>query len=207
MVTRVAGRAARQLCGAARVWGTAATAVAGRRGAGQEPGAAHRLARHTAQRTTVRVGDPADTVPHRARDAFPALPGRRVRHRLTPTNGAGHPTGAGRTGHWCWAAHLCRGEAPPRPPAPSGAAIDGGRHVSHDTSADQPSARIHDRPAVNGWASAPGAGCRPPRQRWSRHHRTLWGRPAGPAGPAGQAPPDPYKMGIPPHRGRQVRHR
>ena len=148
MVTRVAGRAARQLCGAARVWGTAATAVAGRRGAGQEPGAAHRLARHTAQRTTVRVGDPADTVPHRARDAFPALPGRRVRHRLTPTNGAGHPTGAGRTGHRCWAAHLCRGEAPPRPPAPSGAAIDGGRHVSHDTqrrSAERPDPRSPGR--------------------------------------------------------------
>jgi len=27
----------------------------------------------TARRTPVGVGDPADTVPHRARDAFPAL--------------------------------------------------------------------------------------------------------------------------------------
>ena len=101
MVSGVAGRAASQLCGAARVWGTAATAVAGRRGAGQEPGAAHRLARHTAQRTTVRVGDPAATVPHRAHDAFPALPGRRARHRLTPTTGADHPTGAGHAAHRC----------------------------------------------------------------------------------------------------------
>jgi hypothetical protein len=85
MVSGVAGRAASQLCGAAGVWGTAATAVAGRRGAGQEPGAAHRLARQTAWRTTMGIGDPADTVPHRAHDTFPALPGRRVRQRLTPT--------------------------------------------------------------------------------------------------------------------------
>ena len=97
MVSGVAGRAASQLGGAAGVWGTAATAVAGRRAAGRQPEAAHRLAR----RTTVRVGDPADTVPYRARNAFPALPGRRVRHRLTPTNGAGHPTGAGHAAHWC----------------------------------------------------------------------------------------------------------
>ena len=69
MVSGVAGRAASQLGGAAGVWGTAATAVAGRRAAGQEPGAAHRLAR----RTTVGVGEPADTVPDRAHDAFPAL--------------------------------------------------------------------------------------------------------------------------------------
>jgi hypothetical protein len=85
MVSGVAGRAASQLCGAAGVWGTAATAVAGRRGAGRQPEAAHRLARQPTRRTTVGVGDPADTVPYRARDAFPALPGRRVRHRLTPT--------------------------------------------------------------------------------------------------------------------------
>lgn len=38
MVSGVAGRAASQLCGAAGVWGTAATAVAGRRGAGRQPG-------------------------------------------------------------------------------------------------------------------------------------------------------------------------
>jgi|GEM_PF-5577071 len=73
MVTGVAGRAASQLGTAAGMWGTAATAVAGRRGAGQEPGAAHRLARQTAWRTTMGIGDPADTVPHRARNAFPAL--------------------------------------------------------------------------------------------------------------------------------------
>ena len=36
---------------------------------------------------------------------------------------------------------------------------------------------------------------------------TIGLRLTGPAGPAGQAPPDPYKMGIPPQRGRQVRHR
>jgi hypothetical protein len=76
--------------------------------------AAHRLAR----RTTVRVGDPADTVPHRARNAFPALPGRRVRQRLTPTNGDDHPTEASRAAHRCWAAQPCRGEAPHRPTAP-----------------------------------------------------------------------------------------
>jgi hypothetical protein len=104
MVSGVAGRAASQLCGAAGVWGTAATAVAGRRAAGRQPEAAHRLARHTAQRTTVRVGDPADTVPHRARNAFPALPGRRVRQRLTPTNGDDHPTGASHAAHRCWTA-------------------------------------------------------------------------------------------------------
>jgi hypothetical protein len=38
MVSGVAGRAASQLGGAAGVWGTAATAVAGRRGAGRQPG-------------------------------------------------------------------------------------------------------------------------------------------------------------------------
>ena len=43
------------------------------------------------------------------------LPGRRVRQRLTPTNGAGHPTGASHAAHRCWAAHLCRGEALLRP--------------------------------------------------------------------------------------------
>jgi hypothetical protein len=32
-----------------------------------------RTARHTARRTTVGVGHPADTVPYRTRDAFPAL--------------------------------------------------------------------------------------------------------------------------------------
>jgi hypothetical protein len=93
MVSGVAGRAASQLCGAAGVWGTAGTAVAGRRGAGRQLEAAHRLARQPARRTIVGVGDPADTVPHRARDAFPALPGRRVRHRLTPT-------GRGRSPDW-----------------------------------------------------------------------------------------------------------
>ena len=98
MVSGVAGRAASQLCGAAGVWGTTATAVAGRRGAGRQPEAAHRLARQTARRTTVRVGEPADTVPYRARDAFPALPGRRVRHRLTPTQRGYRPSVAGRCG-------------------------------------------------------------------------------------------------------------
>jgi hypothetical protein len=38
MVSGAAGRAARQLYGAAGVWRTATTAVAGRRGAGRQPG-------------------------------------------------------------------------------------------------------------------------------------------------------------------------
>jgi len=155
MVSAVAGRAASQLGTAAGVWGTAATAVAGRRGAGQEPEAAHRLARQPARRTTVRVGDPADTVPHRARDAFPALPGRRVRHRLTPTNGAGHPTGASHAAHRCWTAQPCKGEAPPRPPAPEARRFNVADTARPTRSADQPSARIHDRPAVNGRAQSP----------------------------------------------------
>ena len=110
-------------------------------------------------------------------------------------------------------------------------------------SADQPSARLRDRPAVNGraqspsrlkpadpngacttpidpgalqppsgglrtepGASAPGVRCRPPRQRGSRHHRTLRRRSAAPAGPAGPAAPDPYQTGISPHRGGRVPH-
>jgi hypothetical protein len=115
-------------------------------------------------------------------------------------------------------------------------------------SAGQPSAHIHDRPAVHGraqspsrlkpadpngpctqpidpgrlcaaqppsgglrtepGASAPGVRCRPPRQRWSRHHRTLRRRSAAPAGRAGQAPPALYRTRpvaptwgeCPPHR-------
>jgi len=38
MVSGIAGRAASQLGTAAGVWGTVATAVAGRRGAGRQPG-------------------------------------------------------------------------------------------------------------------------------------------------------------------------
>jgi hypothetical protein len=65
------------------------------------------------------------------RPSIPGPPGRRVRQRLTPTNGAGHPTEAGRAAHRCWAAHLWRGEALPRPTAPIGAANPCARYRRH----------------------------------------------------------------------------
>jgi hypothetical protein len=99
-----------------------------------------------------------------------------------------------------------RGAASPAaPPARQSIVADTSRTTR---SADQQSGPLHDRPAVNGWASAPGVRCRPPRQRWSRHHRTLRRRSAGPARPAGQAPPAFYRTRTvaptssecPPHR-------
>jgi len=44
--------------------------------------------------------------------------------------------------------------------------------------AQPPSGGLRTEPG----ASAPGVRCRPPQQRWSRHHRTLWRRSAGPPG-------------------------
>jgi hypothetical protein len=55
----------------------------------------------------------------------PALPGRRVRNRLTPTRAARSPHHGAHVPDRGWVAPPCRGEALPRPPAPDGAAIRG----------------------------------------------------------------------------------
>jgi hypothetical protein len=57
--------------------------------------------------------------------ALPALAGRRVRHRLTPTKRGIPPHRGRQVRHRCWTAQPCRGEALPRPTAPIGAATSG----------------------------------------------------------------------------------
>jgi hypothetical protein len=191
--------------------------------------AAHRLARHTAQRTTVRVGDPADTVPHRAHDAFPALPGRRVRHRLTPTKWGIPPHRAqARCGTGACAAHSCRGEAPPRPPAP-----EARQSIVADTSrptrsADQTSGPLHDRPAVNGRAQSPSrlkpadpyGPCTQPIDpgTWAPHSPLQGAYGLSPGlqprafaadhpGSDGRGTTAPFGVALPALPGRRVRHR
>jgi hypothetical protein len=99
------------------------------------------------------LGSPS--VPRR-RCHSPALAGRRVRHRLTPTGlGRSRRTMAPKYPIGDAAPHPCRGEALPRPPAPPAR-----RFRVADTSgttriADQQSGPLHDRPAVNGRAQSP----------------------------------------------------
>jgi hypothetical protein len=49
----------------------------------------------------------------------------------------------------------CRGEAPPRPPAPRARRFRVADTSRTTRSADQPSSPLHDRPAVNGRAQSP----------------------------------------------------
>jgi hypothetical protein len=80
----------------------------------------------------------------------------RVRHRLTPTKRGRSPDPSRPCGALVLdCANLCRGEAPPRPPAPHGAATSVADTSRTTRTADQPSARIYDRPAVNGRAQSP----------------------------------------------------
>jgi hypothetical protein len=99
---------------------------------------------------------------------------------------------------------VCRGEALPRPPAPHGAAMRRGRHVSPDTQrrpAEQPSPRSPGRKR---------SGFSPGRSLPTTPAVVITVPPhplasiCRPSGPAGQAPPDPYKRGSAPHRGAHV---
>ena len=81
----------------------------------------HRLRRPPAEALTDsgRARRPSRTRAHRPTRGLPALPGRRVRHRLTPTGpGRSRPTMAPKSPIGDAAPHPCRGEALPRPPAP-----------------------------------------------------------------------------------------
>jgi hypothetical protein len=79
----------------------------------------------------------------------------RVRHRLTPTKWGYRPTVAGRCGTGDASANSCRGEALPRPPRRTARQCTVADTSRPTRSADQPSARLHDRPAVNGRAQSP----------------------------------------------------
>jgi hypothetical protein len=87
---------------------------------------------------------------------LPALPGRRVRQRLTPTNGGQRPTVAptcptGDASPHPVGARRCL--ARPRRMARQCNVADASRPTR---SADQPSGPLHDRPAVNGRGFSPG---------------------------------------------------
>ncbi len=103
------------------------------------------------------IGDPPDTAPITLPgDCRPWRAGR-VRHRLTPTkrgSGAAHPCRhalhRGRHRITCVGARRCL--ARPRRMARQCTVADTSRPTR---SADQPRARLHDRPAVNGRAQSP----------------------------------------------------
>jgi hypothetical protein len=118
----------------------------------------HRLRRPPAEALTDsgRARRPSRTRAHRPARGLPALAGRRVRHRLTPTGpGRSRRTMAPKSPIGDAAPHPCRGEALPRPPAPPARRFRVADTSRTTRSADQQSSCIHDRPAVNGRAQSP----------------------------------------------------
>jgi hypothetical protein len=101
--------------------------------------------------------------------------GRRVRQRLTPTNGGYRPTVAGRCGTGDASAHSCRGEALPRPP--------GG------TPGNPP------RPLTATHLCGRSPVCDPGHRESTPHTVDRRWRDGRPSGPAGQAAPDPDNTG------------
>jgi hypothetical protein len=122
----------------------------------------------------------------------------------------------------------CRGEALPRPPAPWARQCIVTDTSRPTRSADQPSARLHDRPAVNGRAQSPSrlkpadphGACTQPIDpgAWAPHSPLQGACGLSPGlqprafaadrpGSHGRGTAAPFGVGLPPLPGRRVRHR